>query len=77
MTELLRLEQKVDGLTEAINKLVLFEERQFIQGQALVALTDRVSTFEKKLDMWINRGVGVWALAATALTLYQTFKGPL
>lgn len=71
MTELLRLEQKVDGLTDAINKLVLFEERQFVQGQSLISLTERVTESEKKLDMWINRGIGVWALFATAASLYK------
>lgn len=71
MTELLRLEQKVDGLTDAINKLVLFEERQFVQGQALLSLTERVTDSEKKLDMWINRGIGVWAVVASAASLYK------
>lgn len=71
MIELTRLEQKVDGLTDAINKLVLFEERQFVQGQALIALTERVTDSEKKLDMWINRGIGVWAVVASAASLYK------
>lgn len=73
MTDLLRLEQKVDGLTDAINKLVLFEERQFVQGQALVSLTERVSESEKKLAMWINRGIGVWAVAVCIASLYKLF----
>lgn len=73
MTDISRLEGKVDTLTEAVNKLVLFEERQSVQSLALSSLTTRVTILEQKLDMWINRGVGVWALAATLFTLYKAF----
>jgi hypothetical protein len=75
--ELDRLERKVDTLLEAVTKLVLFEERQSVQSLAITSLANRTDDVEKKLDMWINRGVGAWAIAATALTLYQTFKGTL
>ena len=73
MTDISRLEGKVDSLTEAINKLVLFEERQSVQAVSISSLTTRVSILEQKLDMWINRGVGVWALAVTIFTLYKAF----
>ena len=71
--DITRLEGKVDSLTEAINKLVLFEERQSVQAVSISSLTTRVSILEQKLDMWINRGVGVWALAVTIFTLYKAF----
>lgn len=73
--EILRLEGKVDTLTEAITQLVLFEERQSVQALALTALTERVTTAEQKLDMWINRGIGVWGLAATIFAVYKTTLG--
>ena len=71
-TDISRLEGKVDTLTVAINKLVLVEERQSVQSLAISSLTTRVTILEQKLDMWINRGVGVWALAATLFTVYKT-----
>ena len=73
LPDITRLEVKVDSLTEAINKLVLFEERQSVQAVSISSLTTRVSILEQKLDMWINRGVGVWALAVTIFTLYKAF----
>lgn len=72
-TDLARIEVKVDMLTQAINKLVLFEERQAVQSLAITALTLRTTTMEQKLDMWINRGIGVWAFAMAGFTLYKTF----
>jgi len=71
MADILRLEGKVDTLTSAINKLVLFEERQAVQAIAINSVVARVTILEQKLDMWINRGVGVWALAATLFTIYK------
>lgn len=72
-TDISRLENKVDTLTAAINKLVLVEERQSVQSLAISSLTTRITVLEQKLDMWINRGVGVWALAATLFTAYKMF----
>ena len=72
-TDISRLEGKVDVLTAAINKLVLVEERQSVQSIAIGSLTTRITILEQKLDMWINRGVGVWALAATLFTVYKAF----
>ncbi len=92
-TDLFRLETKVDTLTTAINRLVLFEERQAVQALAIITnsnelkdvrenltarleateakLTERVVLAEVKLAMWINRGIGVWALAVTLFTVYK------
>ena len=72
-TDISRLENKVDTLTAAINKLVLVEERQSVQSLAISSLTTRITVLEQKLDMWINRGVGAWALAATLFTIYKMF----
>lgn len=74
--ELLRLESKVDTLTEAVTKLVIFEERQAVQAVAITDLISRTTAAERKLDMWINRGIGVWGLAASAFAIYKTIGIP-
>ena len=72
-----RLERKVDDLTDAVTKLVLFEERQTVQALAITSLSSRVESTEQKLDMWVNRGIGVWAFAVTIFTVYKAFAPAL
>lgn len=87
--ELSRLEGKVDKCLEAIERLVLIDERQIVQGQRMGHLEQRCAAIEvqlqaqvekvtaansetrQKLDKWINFGLGAYALAATAFTVYQ------
>ena len=71
-----RLERKVDDLTDAVTKLVLFEERQTVQAATIITLSARVETSERKLEMWINRGVGIWMFAAAAFAVFKTFYHP-
>ena len=73
-----RLETKVDKLTDAVQKLILVEERLANQGErigrveAAVAVVESHSyRTERKLDQWINRGIGVWGLAVTVFALVQ------
>lgn len=73
-----RLEGKVDKLSDAIQKLIIFEERQVNQGERIGKVEQRVSAVEasatkidKKVEMWINRGIGVWGLAVTVFALIQ------
>lgn len=73
-----RLEGKVDKLAEAVTKLVLVEERQANQGERIGKVEQQMASLEtahNKLDrtthMWINRGIGVWALAVALFTLVQ------
>lgn len=73
MLEIKRLEDKVDVLTVAVTRLVLFEERQSVQAIALASLAVRATTTEQKLDMWVNRGIGVWAFVVAAGTAYKSF----
>lgn len=79
--DFVRLEKKVDRLTDAINKLVLVEERQTNQGLRIGAVEQRMVAVEtaqqgtdRKVEMWINRGIGVWALVATLLALFKVFR---
>lgn len=73
-----RLEGKVDKLADAVMKLVLVEERLANQGerigrveQRVVAVETAVSKTDKTLQMWVNRGIGVWSLAVTLFALIQ------
>ena len=73
-----RLESKVDRLGEAIQKLILVEERQANQGARIGTLEQRIAVAEtshtkldRKVEMWINRGIGVWGLAVTLFALVQ------
>lgn len=73
-----RLESKVDKLTDAVAKLVLVEERLANQGERIGRVEQRVSVVEtshakldRKVEMWINRGIGVWGLAVTLFALIQ------
>lgn len=69
-----RLESKVDILTGAINRLVLFEERQSIQALSISDLQARIRGAEDRLQQWINRGVGAWAIVSLVAFLYQALK---
>lgn len=73
-----RLEGKVDKLAEAITKLVLVEERQANQGERIGRVEQRVASVEtatsktdRTVQMWINRGIGVWGLAVLVFTMVQ------
>lgn len=73
-----RLEAKVDKLTDAISKLILFEERQATQGERigrcetkLAVLEQQLNRVDVKVERWVNRGIGVWALAVTLFALVQ------
>lgn len=73
-----RLESKVDKLTDAIQRLILIEERQSSQGErigkceASIAVHDQaIHKTDRKVDQWVNRGIGVWAAAAVLFTLVQ------
>lgn len=76
-----RLENKVDKLTDAVGKLILFEERQAIQGERIGNVEVKIGVYEmslqrvdRKIDQWVNRGVGVWAAAAIVYSLVQFWK---
>ena len=73
-----RLEGKVDKLGDAVQKLILVEERQVNQGERIGRVEQRVASVEtataktdRVVQMWINRGIGVWALAVLVFTLVQ------
>ena len=73
-----RLEAKVDKLTDAVMRLVLIEERQTTQGERIGACETKLAVNEaaitktdRKVDQWVNRGVGIWLAAMVLFTLAQ------
>lgn len=73
-----RLEGKVDKMADAVMKLVLVEERQANQGERIGRVEQRVAAVEtatsktdRTVQMWINRGIGVWGVAVVIFTLVQ------
>jgi hypothetical protein len=76
-----RLENKVDKLTDAVGKLILIEERQANQGVRIGAVEAQLSVqdamlqrVDRKVDQWVNRGVGIWAAVAVVFSLVQFWK---
>jgi hypothetical protein len=75
-----RLESKVDKLTDAVTRLILIEERQSSQGERIgklevnhASLATAHSKTERTLQMWINRGVGVWVTFAGLWVAFKFF----
>lgn len=73
-----RLEKKVDKITDALNTLIRVEERLGDQGRrigdaetAVGKLEVKIDLVDKKVDKWINRGIGIWALVVTLWTVFE------
>ena len=76
-----RLESKVDKLTDAVGKLILFEERQATQGERIgnvevkIGIHDAaLQRVDRKIDQWVNRGMGVWAAVAIVFSIIQFWR---
>jgi hypothetical protein len=76
--DLRRLESKVDKLTDAVQRLILIEERQSSQGErigkceASIAVHDTmINKTDRKVDQWVNRGIGVWVAATVLFAMVQ------
>lgn len=74
-----RLEAKIDQMAAALIKLIIVEERQSTQGirigeaeKTMMALQVQYSLLDKKLDQWINRGIGLWAFALFSWAVFKT-----
>ena len=73
-----RLENKVDKLTDAVMRLVLIEERQTTQGERIGACEAKIQVnetaiakTERKVDQWVNRGIGVWLAAMLVYSIVE------
>jgi uncharacterized coiled-coil protein SlyX len=76
--DLRRLESKVDKLTDAVQRLILIEERQSSQGERIgkceanIAVHDQaIHKTDRKVDQWVNRGIGVWVAATLLFAMVQ------
>ena len=58
--------------TLAFNALRIKELSSMLSAR-IDKVDKRIEEAEAKLAMWINRGVGVWALAVTLFTAYKAF----
>lgn len=74
MQDLARVEEKIDRLATAVEKLILIEERQATQAAKITQLESRLAvseanllTTDRKVDQWVNRGIGVWGLATVVI----------
>jgi hypothetical protein len=61
-----------------VGKLILFEERQATQGERIGNIEIKLGIhdatlqrIDKKVDQWVNRGVGVWAAAAIVFAVVK------
>jgi len=77
-SDFLRLEAKVDKLTDAVMRLVLIEERQTTQGERIGACEAKIAVnesaiakTERKVDQWVNRGIGVWLAAMLVYSIVE------
>ncbi len=71
-----RLETKVDKIAEALVTLARIDERQFAASKELGVVWQRLEAAERglaaekaRLDMWIQRGVGAWAVISGAFAI--------
>ena len=77
-TDLKRLEDKLDKLTDAVMRLVILEERQTHQTEQIAKLSEtcarqqtQINYVERRVDKWINRGIGAWGLACVLYTVVE------
>jgi len=76
--DLKRIENKVDKLTDAVTRLILVEERQNAQGVRITQLEEKteeldkhISKVDRKVERWVNMGMGAWALLATLFAVAE------
>lgn len=75
-----RLEDKIDKMAVALTALILVEERQTNQGVRIGGaetnigiLQAQFTSMDKKLDRWINMGIGVWGVLLVLFALFKQF----
>lgn len=78
--DILRLETKLDKLTEAVMRLVVLEERQTHTTEMLhqlqinqTSLDVNLRKLERSHEKWVNRGVGAWALICALWAAVEVF----
>lgn len=74
--DLNRLEETVRDLASAVKQMILIDERQKVQGERIGNLEKQnasqgkeLELLQRKVDSWINRGIGAWAVVIVLATL--------
>jgi hypothetical protein len=77
-TDIKRLEDKLDKLTDAVMRLVILEERQLHLSEQLTHLSQQVTkqgvqfhTLDRTVEKWINRGIGAWGVASAVYVVVE------
>lgn len=73
--DLNRLEETVKDLASAVRQMILIDERQKVQGERIgdlekqnAAQARELELLQRKVDSWINRGIGAWAVVVIMAT---------
>ena len=79
LSDFQRLERKVDELVTKLDQLTRIDERQANHTEKvaklekdLASLSQRAEDTERKLEQWINRGIGAWLLVILLWALFKT-----
>lgn len=73
-----RLERKVDKLIEKLAEIAILSvhhnnlEKDFLELKVKVTEMETVAIkLERKVDQWINRGIGVWAVVLAGISIFE------
>ncbi len=79
-SDLERIERKLDTLSEAISKLMIFEERLTILTTRIDKSDTRISALEtellvtaRRIDKWLYLGTGAWVVMVVAFEIARVF----
>lgn len=79
VSDFARLENKVDKMQIALETLIRVEERQANESKRIndletevAVLKEKLINLEKKVDQWVNRGIGVWFFAVGVWSVLKT-----
>lgn len=80
MSDFIRLEGKVDKMGTALEMLIRVEERQASESKRIneletetAVLREKLANLERKVDQWVNRGIGAWGLAVIVWGALKAF----
>lgn len=81
-SDFIRLENKIDEVANAVQSLILIEERQVNQKAELDTVKTRVEALgveqgkiNRRIDRMVNLVIGGWAVLVVLFELYKMVKG--
>lgn len=79
--DLIRLEGKIDEVTEAVKSLIIIEERQANQTTEISTLKKRVEDIgleqgkiQRRIDKLVNLTIGGWGVIVLLFEVYKTVR---